>query len=142
MPNIIIKQLNNTQISDNKDLAKIISLSVGNPTPEKLDNVIQEYIKDTNKHIVTALISNNIVGVIGFTIKNHDCILNHIAVDQNYRNNKVATSLVEYLYNNYTLQSILAETDEEAVAFYQKLGFKCEEFKGKYGKRYKCIYLI
>ena len=50
--------------------------------------------------------------------------------------------MINYLIDDYNLTSIYAETDKDAVGFYQKNNFKITEFTENYDGeniiRYKC----
>jgi ribosomal protein S18 acetylase RimI-like enzyme len=68
-------------------------------------------------------------------------ILN-IAVDSNYRGRGIGSSMIRALQQKFKM-TIEAETDDDAVGFYQKCGFETEAFTKIYPngecKRYKCV---
>ncbi|WP_197061399.1 GNAT family N-acetyltransferase [Halobacillus sp. BBL2006] len=82
-----------------------------------------------------------LAGCIGikFSTK-HKAVIQQIAVSPNYRNQGIGERMIEFFLEQYNLRELSAETDGDAVGFYQKLGFevKClgEKYKGV--TRYRC----
>ena len=65
-----------------------------------------------------------------------------IAVDLSARGNGIGSYMINQVVNDYSLTSVYAETDNDAVEFYRKNGFDIVEFSEDYGGetviRYKC----
>ena len=65
-----------------------------------------------------------------------------IAVDVSARGKGVGSYMINQVVNNYGLLSVYAETDNDAVGFYQKNNFSITEFSETYCAetvvRYKC----
>ena len=65
-----------------------------------------------------------------------------IAVDVSARGKSIGSYMINQVINNYGLLSVYAETDNDAVGFYQKNGFNIVEFSEAYDGetvvRYKC----
>ena len=65
-----------------------------------------------------------------------------IAVDLSARSKGVGCYMINQVVKNYSLISVYAETDNDAVGFYRKAGFIITEFPKTYNGetviRYKC----
>ena len=65
-----------------------------------------------------------------------------IAVDVSARGKGIGSYMINQVINNYGLLFVYAETDNDAVGFYQKNGFDIMEFSETYDGatvvRYKC----
>ena len=121
------------------DLPAVIRLSIGNPTPEKVQKVLGLY--ETSGHYLTGSFeADTLIGVMGFEVQRAKAIIKHIAILPEYQLQGVGKTFIEYLIDHFPLQIIHAETDDDAVDFYKKVGFICQPFEGHYGKRYKCDY--
>ena len=81
-----------------------------------------------------------LIGVIGLEKQEAQGIIKHIAVLPQYRLQGVGKALIKHVMAHFSLQIVYAETDDEAVDFYKKIGFNCQPFEGHYGKRYRCDY--
>lgn len=121
-----------------KNLDSLIADSMGNPTTEKINQVLESY-KNNNQYLIGCFIEQNLIGVIGVEILPSYATIRHISVLQNFRSQGIGQQLILHITKHFLLKTIIAETDEMAVDFYRLLGFNCEIFEGKYGKRYKCI---
>ena len=130
----VFKQINYLYPS----LREVIALSVGSSTKEKIDRVLASYREDNN-YIIGCLLDDKLVALIGFECINQEGNIKHISVLDTYRFKGIARKLVEYVIKSFSLKNLLAETDEDSIIFYQKLGFIYNSFMGKYGLRYKCV---
>lgn len=118
-------------------LHEIITPCIGNPTNTKIQKIIQNY-KTLNHHLIGCLLNNNLIGVIGFQFIDSKAIIKHISVHSEYRHKKIGKDLIHYAIKYFTITLITAETDDESVGFYKKLGFQCNTFENSYGIRYHC----
>ena len=85
-------------------------------------------------------LGDNLIGIIGYLQQTTKQItIRHISVLPKYRQLGIGRLLLNNLKKQSPKYQIIAETDEEAVTFYQKCGFTCNSFQGKYNNlRYKC----
>lgn len=135
---ITIKSVN----LDDPRLASVIHGAIGNPSPEKVLEVIESY-KNSDHAIIGAFIGDILVGVLGFCKSSEVITIRHISVSLHYQRQGIGTLLLEEVKKQYASCKIVAETDAESVDFYAKSGFTCHEFKGRYGNlRYKCEFNI
>jgi len=98
-------------------------------TKDKADLLWREYIKnfkvtDQNKAFGIK-IDNKIVGLI-LTKQNN---LFFVAVDKNYQNQKVGSSLLSFAKNYFGYVTVGTQINNPALFFYQKNGFKIKKSK-------------
>lgn len=131
---ITIKSVN----LDDPRLASVIHGAIGNPSPEKVLEVIESY-KNPDHTIIGAFISDILVGVLGFCKSSEVITIHHISVSLHYQRQGIGTLLLEEVKKSCKGCKIMAETDVESVDFYTKSGFTCHGFNGPYGNlRHKC----
>ena len=113
------------------------------PTKEKFDKKIGQFLNDNLIKIFACVNQGKTVGVlvISFVGQNKIEIVG-IAVDLSVRNKGVGSYMINQVINDYGLVYVYAETDNDAVGFYQKNGFSVTEFSEIYDEkmviRYKC----
>lgn len=123
---------------DDARLPSVIFGAIGNPSPEKVLEVVESY-KDSDHSIMGAFIGDILVGVLGLCKTSKIITIRHISVPLKYQRQGIGTLLLDEVKKQHEGCKIMAETDEESVGFYAKSGFTCHEFKGPYGNlRYKC----
>lgn len=130
---IIIKSIT----LDDARLPSVIYGAIGNPSPEKVLEVVGSY-KDSDHSIIGAFIGDILVGILGLCKTSKVVTIRHISIHLKYQRQGIGTLLLEEVKKQYEGYKIMAETDTESV-FYTKSGFTCHEFNGPYGNlRYKC----
>lgn len=99
------------------------------PTEEKFNNKIDKFLSDKSIKFFACLQQDVIKGVISvsFTEQEKAEILG-IAVGISARNKGVGSYMINQLANDYGLTFVLALTDDDAVEFYRKCGFKVTKF--------------
>jgi GNAT superfamily N-acetyltransferase len=131
---IIIKSIT----LDDARLPSVIYGAIGNPSPEKVLEVVGSY-KDSDHSIIGAFIGDILVGILGLCKTSKVVTIRHISIHLKYQRQGIGTLLLEEVKKQYEGYKIMAETDTESVNFYTKSGFTCHEFNGPYGNlRYKC----
>lgn len=123
----------------NEQIYNLLVPSVFNPTPQKLLLRAQEYFAADNIHAYAFLQDGEYVGIIIFEIKDNIATINDFAVNDEYRNKGIGSKLVNCIVDKFNANIIIAETDDDAVGFYQKFGFEIREIESEYDcKRYIC----
>lgn len=117
------------------------------PTKEKFVSKMTEYIADPGVKIYICLCSGEIKGVIAVSFSDsNQAEIFGIATDDDMRGRGVGSYMIKQVAALHSLASIYAETDRDAVGFYQKNGFNIVEeirdFDGEKVIRYKCTLLI
>ena len=98
--------------------------------------LVNEY--ELNKNAKVYIKNNQIVAFISFTIMYERAELNYIFVDNNFRNQGVASILMEDMINdcqNNNVKTIDLEVNslnEKAIKLYNKYGFKIINTRKKY----------
>ena len=126
------------------EMYNVFSNCIYMPTWEKFILLATEYVSDEAINIFSYYEGNLIVGII--VIKQNSRELSEIkgiAVDSRYRNQGIGKNLIKFACDELSLSVLTAETDDDAVNFYKKVGFEINAFyrkneNGKY-KRYNCI---
>ena len=113
------------------------------PTEEKFNNKVDLFLKDNSVKIFACFEQDKIVGIMVVSFKEQKKIeIIGIAVDASARGKGIGSYMINQVINNYGLLSVYAETDNDAVWFYQKNGFNIVEFSETYDGetvvRYKC----
>lgn len=131
-------------IISNIEILEILKCSHYNPTKEKLLNLVKNYNENENIYPFVGYIENKIAGIIVIEKINERIYeIIDIAVHENYRNLGVASSLIDYITENFEIQTLYAETDDEAIGFYRKYGFNSELIsKIEATNRYRCTLTV
>ena len=113
------------------------------PTEEKFNNKVDLFLNDNSVKIFVCFEQDKIVGIVVVSFKEQKKIeIIGIAVDVSARGKGIGSYMINQVINNYGLLSVYAETDNDAVWFYQKNGFNIVEFSETYDGetvvRYKC----
>ena len=113
------------------------------PTLEKFYKKVDAFLNDDSIKIFACLYRNEIKGmiVVSFT-KQYGIEIIGIAVDASVRCQGIGSYMVNKVAKDYSLISVYAETDDDAVGFYCKNGFVIRSFSEIYDGetfiRYKC----
>ena len=118
-------------------LPKVIALSIGKPTIEKIEGILDGY-KEKNCHLMGCLLGDKLAGVAGFEIFSKKAKLKHLSILPEFRGKGYGRCMIKNLMNYFSVAEICAETDDESIGFYKALNFMCSAYEGKYGKRYRC----
>lgn len=139
---MVIENIKET-INLNEDVLEILKYSHFNPTKEKLSKLVQKYHEDKDILLFASFGGNEISGIVVVQkIKGETYEIIDIAVDSNYRKQGIASKLIDYVIENLNIKTLFAETDDDAVGFYEKYGFKTEIIKNKEYTRYNCTLSI
>lgn len=114
------------------------------PTKEKFDKKIAEWMSDGKIQIYGCICNGSIRGMIVLLLlSDENAEILGISVDENYRGNGVATYMICEVCAKHSLKVLNAETDDDAVVFYQRMGFevtkKIKIYKDCEVVRYECI---
>ena len=113
------------------------------PTEEKFNKKIDTFLIDNSIKIFACFNRGEIVGVIVILFLERNKIeIIGIAVVLSARSKGIGSYMINQTVTDYDLISVYAETDNDAVGFYQKNGFSVTEFSEIYDGetviRYKC----
>lgn len=123
----------------NPEVLTLLKPSVFNPTPERLKDRAEKYSADKRTNVYACKTGGIYVGIVVFKTENGTAEILDIAVKPEYRKHGIGKSLVDFIFTQFPIDNITAETDDEAVEFYKRCGFdvnvsgmKCNN------KRYIC----
>lgn len=121
------------------ELLTLLAPSVYNPTPERLKHRAEKYAADKNIYVYACKKCGIISGIIVFKIENGTAEILDIAVKPEYRKNGIGKRFIDFILNQFSVDTVIAQTDNNAVGFYKKCGFvvKSIEEVGDI-KRYFC----
>ncbi|MCY1029137.1 GNAT family N-acetyltransferase [Mammaliicoccus sciuri] len=102
---------------------------------------IEEYYSITENELYSVSNNERIVGLVGLISTEQEVVIKHIAIQSHIQNKGLGTEIINKIHQLFPKQKLVAETDNDAVGFYTKLGFKIISLGEKYPGviRYKCI---
>lgn len=101
----------------------LLAPSVFNPTPERLLSRAEKYQADDTVKVYAYSKNGEYKGIIAFKIKEQTAEILGIAVKPEYRKHGIGKSLIDFIFTQFLIDTITAETDDEAVEFYKRCGF-------------------
>jgi ribosomal protein S18 acetylase RimI-like enzyme len=120
------------------EIFEIFKDVVYNPTKENIENILLEYKQNKEKILYGYYLEKKLIGIIGIknNMENNEVL--HFGIHQKYRGMKLGTELMDFI--KIKNKPIILETDDDAIIFYKKYGFKYTEYYREKYKRYKCKY--
>lgn len=115
----------------------LLKLAMGSPNPDKIQEVLTTYQRSDHS-LIGCRVDGKMVGILGAKMANNMATIQHMAVSAACRRQGIGKLLIEELLNRFAIGFLFAETDDEAVGFYEKCDFACKPFEGVHGKRYSC----
>ena len=105
------------------EILALMKPSVYDPTPECLKHRAEKYTEDKNISVYACKIDGVYAGIVVLKTENNTAEILDIAVKPEYRKNGVGRKLIDFIFTQFPIDTITAETDDDAVGFYQKCGF-------------------
>ncbi len=128
------------EIITEPDILKLLAPSVFNPTEERLLNRAKKYQEDENANIYAYKHNGEYKGIVVFKTQNNSATILDIAVKPEYQGQGIGSKLIDFIFNSFNVDSITAETDDDAIGFYIKYGFIVAVTKIEFDtKRYVCV---
>lgn len=126
-----------------EELLGILAESVYMPTAERLNSRAEAYINNSDIIVLGASMNNRFLGIIVLDYSgDSELVILDIAVLKSIQKQGIGRTLIEYVKETYQPKCITAETDDDAVDFYRKIGFTVKSLGEKYPEimRYECKY--
>lgn len=125
----------------NKSVYSLLAPSVFNPTPERLLTRAEKYQADDKTSVYAYSESGEYKGIIILKIEDNTAEILDIAVKSEYQGQGIGSMLIDYIFSQFAVSKITAETDDDAIGFYKKYGFTVTDTKVNHDtKRYVCEY--
>ena len=114
------------------------------PMPDRIHQESQLYQTSEEREWYGLMQNDSFAGLVGINREDRDIVIKHIAVHPNYRLQGIGSELIQAVKGISKSKSIVAETDHEAVHFYEKNGFSITSLGEKYPgvERFLCIYRL
>ncbi len=120
-------------------VSELLAFSVFNPTREKLQKRTDSYIADKSVKAVVLSDKGRLVALAVFKVEEKTATVLDLAVDAKLRGKGFGRRILELIAKKNDVWKIKAETDSEAVGFYEKCGFEAEKIPTEYStERYLC----
>jgi N-acetylglutamate synthase-like GNAT family acetyltransferase len=130
---------------DLAEVKSLLALAAGRPTLDKLAYLIDQFYASTGRTMFICSSNNQITGIIGveYTRSSHGFIT-HLAVHPDAQKKGIGEKLIKHVVKIMELDEIEAETDQDAVGFYDACGFSTREVNSLYTglRRYRCVKII
>lgn len=139
-------ELKLTELTDKAEVCAVYEIyrhCMFQPDREKFNRKAAQFLVDKAIKILGCFHQNKIVGVLVISlIERRRAEIIGIAVDASARNRGVGSYMIHQAMRDYGLDFVFAETDDDAVAFYRKNGFRVARFAKSYdgetAVRYRC----
>ena len=136
-----LKELSN--IEDIQGAYDIYKYCMYMPTKEKYENKVDYWLHDKNIKVYACFDSEKIKGIIVIWIQNcEEAEVIGISVDICARRQGIGSYMIQQIKAQYNFKVLYAETDDDAVLFYEKNGFEIteviKEYDGQRVTRYLC----
>lgn len=105
------------------EVLALLAPSIYNPTPERLKNRAEKYSADKNIFVYACKKAGIYVGIVVLGTENYTAEILDIAVKPEYRKHGIGRNLIDFIFTQFPVDTITAETDNDAVGFYKKCGF-------------------
>ena len=122
-------------------ITQLLAYAVGDGSDQKLSHVLQRmYSGAPAKLYVWIEDDREAVGLIGWRVQGGSLEILHIAVDEGKRHQGIGRRLIDAAVALERPHEVLAETDHDAVEFYQHYGFSIQSLGEKYPgvERFQC----
>ncbi|MGM0883190.1 MAG: GNAT family N-acetyltransferase [Bacillota bacterium] len=108
---------------------------------ERIHSEFNKYLEMDSRELIGSFKNNELVGLIGIIYEsNNEVVLKHIAIKPAYRGKGIGSEMINAFIKTNRIIRIRAETDKDAVGFYEKNGFTITSLGEKYPgvERFDC----
>jgi ribosomal protein S18 acetylase RimI-like enzyme len=126
------------------EIKELLAYSLS-PDPDAVHEIVKNYKSDDALQLYGYESEEEIVGIIGIRILTPQQIeIENIAVKSEYRGAGFGRGQILELIDLLKPSKLIAETDDEAVEFYRRIGFEIKSLGEKYPgvERFRCTYEI
>lgn len=122
-------------------LSDLLAPSIGFPTPERVAAVARRYRNDQHWTLYGwEDESGALTGCIGLERQSiREAKVRHLAVAPRARRQRVGSALIAAAIESTSVERLLAETDEDAIGFYERCGFEISRMNSRWHRqRFLC----
>ena len=116
---------------DAEGVVSLLTYAVGSADRDRLDVALLPY-RTGSAVLAVARTPEMPIGVIGYSAAPDRTLLLHLATDPVYRQRGIGTALIHWAQSRRPDIPLVAETDADAVRFYEKTGFTSTSLGEKY----------
>jgi len=117
---------------DDEGVPELLAVAVGGGR-DRADRIVEQYRRDPGLVLLRASIGGALVGVVGYTVKDSDAVVLHIATREDSRRSGIGRQMLQAVREAIPHRfRLVAETDSDAVGFYIANGFLAESLGEKY----------
>lgn len=123
------------------EVQELISYSVF-PDSDQVNETVQQYVRQSNLFLTGYEDEEQLVGLIGYEHTGaSEITIRHIAVLPENRFKNYGRGMISQLLAEYNPDTLIAETDQEAVEFYRNTGFVVYSLGELYPgvERFRCV---
>lgn len=132
-----MKEIKSTSIQPN--VKELLSFATSEKNVEK---EYELYMQSPVRKLYGYDLESEVAGCIEIEfLSRKRCEIKHIAVSLDHRGIGIGSKMISFVLEKYSLSFIFAETDKDAVNFYENYGFKITSLGEKYPgvERFQCI---
>jgi len=117
---------------DVEGVCELLAEAVGGDS-NRVDNIVEQYRRDPTLVLLRAVLGHELIGVVGYRVRDTDVVILHIATRKDSRRSGVGRRMLDAVCEaNPRHFRLSAETDSDAVGFYIANGFVAESLGAKY----------
>lgn len=123
-----------------EEVSQLLALAA---SANKLASELENYLNQKNRTLYLYYQENCLVGCIGIDQLASDQLeITHIATAVSNRGQGIGRSMIDFVLARHAPTVMFAETDAEALGFYQQTGFESDSLGEKYPgvERFYCSY--
>lgn len=125
------------------DLKRVLAYAVGKTDETHLSRLLADTYSQPQRKLLALMDGSKVVGVLGFERRDAvSAVLLHLAVAPAYRKQGLGRYLLVSMVSADGISRLDAETDDDAVGFYRRCGFRIQSLGEKYPgvARYLCTW--
>lgn len=115
-----------------EQVKKLLSHALFQPNGNQLNRIISAYQTEKDRILYLCEKENRVLGILGLVFHKDRGEILHIAVEPTNRGQGIGRQMIDEMERKHALLRISAETDKEAVHFYEKCGFQIVSLGEKY----------
>ncbi len=120
----------------------LLLLAMGPVTPQKMAYWREQYLAGSPYQLWNWRRNAQLLGIFGLKLDGVTNHITHIAVSAKYRQQGIGSQMVGDMVKKFPALYWIAETDEDALGFYQSVGFTAQVLVNQppgFPIRYRCV---